>query len=127
VTILRPAIDPGFDEHVIDCYHRSMEPPGENALTFKRSETGRALLDRLVQSQTKILCAGSSDWVVHPPYSPDEVYFLHHIIHFMEDALQGCPDLDPDRLSAWLEARHAQIQEGQLIYIAHQIDVLARN
>lgn len=126
VTILRPTVEPGFDERVIDCYHRSMDPPGEEGLSSGRSETGRALLDHLIQSQTEILCAGSSDWVVYPPYPPEEEYFLHHIIHFMEEALEGCVDLNPERLSHWLETRHKQIQEDQLIYIAHQIDVLAR-
>jgi hypothetical protein len=126
MTILLPNIEPEFDEFVIDCYHRSMDSLGEAEPQTRRSQTGRALLEQLVKGGGNIFCAGSSDWVIHPPYQADDAYFLHHIIHFMQDALEGCADLDPDRLSHWLEARHKQIQAGQLIYIAHQIDVLAQ-
>jgi hypothetical protein len=40
--------------------------------------------------------------------------------------LTGCPDLETHLLEQWLETRHRQVEEGRLIYIAHQMDVLGR-
>ena len=65
------------------------------------------------------LCICSSDWVVYPHYWGDEVYFLHHILHFMDGPLRGSLDLEPRLLDEWLEARHSQVEEEKLIYIAH--------
>jgi hypothetical protein len=30
--------------------------------------------------------------------------------------------LDPVRFEAWIAERHAQIERGELVYIAHQLD-----
>jgi hypothetical protein len=76
-----------------------------------------------------VLAAGSSDWVVFSGangYPADEAYFLHHIIHTIGMALTGHPDLDAQRLDSWVAQRHAQIDQGALVYIAHQLDVLGR-
>ncbi len=42
----------------------------------------------------------------------------------MHSALQDHPDLDPLRFQQWITERHAQIERGELIYIAHQLDYL---
>jgi hypothetical protein len=76
-----------------------------------------------------VLAAGSSDWVVFAGangYPADEAYFLHDIIHTIGTALTGHPSLDPERLRTWVAQRHAQIDQGALVYIAHQLDVLGR-
>jgi hypothetical protein len=51
---------------------------------------------------------------------------LHFIIHTIGTALRGHPDLDPVRLPSWIAQRHAQIEAGSLVYIAHQLDFLGR-
>ena len=56
----------------------------------------------------------------------DEAYFLHFIIHTIGTALRGHPELDPVRLLSWITQRHAQIEAGSLVYIAHQLDFLGR-
>ena len=56
----------------------------------------------------------------------DEAYFLHHMIHFFEESLQNSPVLSSDELAAWTAGRHAQVERGELVYIAHQMDFLAR-
>ena len=76
-----------------------------------------------------VVAAGGSDWVVFAGangYPADEAYFLHDIIHTIRTALTGHPQLDAERLSNWVAQRHAQIEEGTLVYIAHQLDVLGR-
>jgi hypothetical protein len=40
--------------------------------------------------------------------------------------LTGHPHLYAERLGAWVAQRHAQIEQGALVYIAHQLDVLGR-
>ena len=59
-------------------------------------------------------------------YPADEAYFLHDIIHTIDLVLTGHPHLDAERLGAWVAQRHAQIEQGALVYIAHQLDVLGR-
>lgn len=125
-TILRPPLDPAFDEKVEACYHRTMDERVTQGMPARRSQTGRRLLEILTAGGATLLEAGSSDWVVYPPYRGDEAYFLHHILHFMEESLTGCPDLEPHRLERWLATRHRQVAEGRLIYMAHQLDVLGR-
>jgi len=76
-----------------------------------------------------VLAAGGSDWVVFAGangYPADEAYFLHDIIHTIDLVLTGHPHLDAERLGAWVAQRHAQIEQGALVYIAHQLDVLGR-
>jgi len=71
--------------------------------------------------------AGSSDWVVFPGpdgYPGDEAYFLHCIIDTISRALDGHPELERSRFRAWLNQRRRQIESGELIYIAHQLDVM---
>jgi SAM-dependent methyltransferase len=126
VTILLPALDPTFDAKVEACYHRNMDERAKMCGPGRHSQTGRLLLEALSQHGASILAANSSDWVVYPPYPGDEAYFLHHILHFMETALEDCPDLEKHRLKYWLDTRHSQVEKERLIYIAHQLDVLGR-
>ena len=76
-----------------------------------------------------VLAAGGSDWVVFAGangYPADEAYFLHDIIRTIDLVLTGHPHLDAECLGAWVAQRHAQIEQGALVYIAHQLDVLGR-
>jgi predicted O-methyltransferase YrrM len=70
-------------------------------------------------------------------YLADEAYFCHHIVHTVESAvaavLAGETSVDPGRadltradLRAWAETRHRQIHDGDLLYLAHNLDLLAR-
>lgn len=129
VSILEPSIDPILDEQVLDLYHRTMDdrlimdkPSGD-------SRTGRHLFQHLKSAGAEILSSGASDWVVFAGsrgYPGDEAYFLHFIIHTIEQALTGNPELDKDRFVDWIRERRAQIERGELVYIAHQIDFFGR-
>ncbi len=124
LTILEPAVDPGFDEQVIAACHQTMDERGAGD-----SRSGRHLLWQLPAAGAEILAAGSSDWVVVPTrggYPADEANFLRAIVGFFEASLTGRPELAPARLAGWLTRRRAQIDAGELIFIAHQIDVCGR-
>lgn len=126
LTAFEPVIDPAFDEQIIEQYHRTMDERETDGQPSAGSRAGRSLLAQIPAAGGEIVAAGSSDWVVLPRsgrYPADEAYFLHHILHFFETSLTGRAEIDPARLAAWLDRRHAQIDAGELIYIAHQIDV----
>jgi hypothetical protein len=124
VTIFEPVLDPLLDEHIMRLYHKTMnERPGGGD-----SQSGRHLFSYLVETNCTILDAGASDWVVYPGnghYQPNDAYFLHYILHFIEESLTGNRLLDPQTFKDWLTVRHSQIERGELTYIAHQMDFLA--
>lgn len=129
LTILEPPVDPGFDEQVIDLYHRTMDERTADGRPAGDSRSGRHLLWQLPAAGAEILAAGASDWVVVPSrggYAADEADFLRAILGFFEQSLGGRPELDPARLAGWLARRRAQIEAGELIYVAHQMDVCGR-
>ncbi len=120
VTTFEPVLDPELDSAIEAAYHRTMDTrPGGGD-----SRSGRHLFGFLEQAGVQIVSAGASDWVVYPVegrYPADEAYFLQSILHFFEESLGHLPEL-----AGWLEKRRAQLARGELVYIAHQIDFLAR-
>jgi hypothetical protein len=125
LTTLEPSVDPQLDAQIEHLYHQTMDarPSGGD------SHAGRHLFGCLKQAGAEILSAGSSDWVVYPVdghYSQDEMYFLQFILHFFENSLKGHPDLDPAAFANWLAERRRQVERGELVYIAHQMDFLVQ-
>lgn len=128
LTILEPPVDPALDQTIVDLYHGTMDNRVIDGRPSGDSRTGRHLLGRLGEQRVEIIAAGSSDWVVHPTggYPQDEAYFLHFIIDLIASSLKGHPALHPGQFSRWIDTRHSQIEQGTLIFIAHQIDILGR-
>lgn len=129
-TILQPEIDPQFDARVVSCYHRSMDERVVAGKPSGDSRSGRHLFGHLSRQGLRRLAAGASDWVVFAGdegYPHDEAYFLHFILHTLQQELGSHPDLDPAQFSAWIAERHAQAERGELVYIAHQLDLLAQS
>lgn len=125
VTSFEPAIDAELDDQIERLYHETMD----NRPTGGDSRAGRHLFAHLMQAGAHILAAGPSDWVVYAndgKYPGDEAYFLYFILHFFEESLTGQPTLDAAAFANWLARRRAQIENGELVYIAHQMDFLAR-
>lgn len=125
VTSLEPVIDPQLDAKIERLYHKTMDtrPNGGD------SQSGRHLFGHLKQAEAKIMSAGASSWVVYPVngrYSGDEAYFLQFILHFIEESMNGRTELDNQVFTDWLSIRRRQVERGELVYIAHQIDLLAR-
>ena len=125
VTSLEPTIDPALDEQIERLYHRTMDtrPTGGD------SRSGRHLFEHLRSAGAEILAAGASDWVVHArhgKYPEEEAYFLHFILHFFEESLTGQAELDAADFARWLQTRREQLERGELVYIAHQMDFLVQ-
>ena len=129
VTSLEPAIEPEFDALIEQLYHQTMDERMTNGRYSGDSRSGRHLFSLLRQNDIDILAAGSSDWVVfagQDGYPADEAYFLHFILHFIHQSLRGHVQLDAAPFETWITQRHAQIETGELVYIAHQLDFLGR-
>lgn len=127
LTILEPVIDADFDQLVFSLYDRTMNERFKNSVRFGDHQTGRHLINYIPRAGGSILSAGSSDWIVYPSsggYPMDEAYFLHFIIHTIYEALRSHPHLDSQQFAQWIDLRHAQIERAELVYIAHQIDLL---
>ena len=128
-TVFQPESDTEFDRAIEACYHRAIDERVLDGKPSGDSRAGRRLLAYLRTAAVEVLAAGGSDWVVFAGangYPADEAYFLHDIIHTIDLVLTGHPHLDAERLGVWVAQRHAQIEQGALVYIAHQLDVLGR-
>jgi len=125
MTTFEPSIDAALDATIERLYHATMDTRS----TGGDSQTGRHLFSHFRSAGAQILAAGASDWVVHPirgKYPADEKYFLRFILHFFEESLTGHKGLDPNAFANWLSRRRAQIERGELVYIAHQMDFLVK-
>jgi len=125
VTIFEPTINPELDEKIERLYHETMDmrPTGGD------SQSGRHLFKHLQGVGAQVLSAGASDWVVYGQdgkYQDDEEYFLNCILSFFEESLTGHGKLDASIFTGWITKRREQIERGELVYIAHQMDFLAR-
>lgn len=130
VTAFEPTVDADLDAQIERLFHASMHGRAADHGDKGGPHTGRALLTALADAGASLVDAAGSDWVVVSDatghYPGDEAYFLHHILHFVESELTGHPDLDADAFDAWMQTRRAQVASGELIYLAHQLDVLGR-
>jgi hypothetical protein len=126
-TIFEPAHP--LDDALLAVYHRSMDQRVRSGRPAGDSKTGRHLFHHLTASGARILRAGSSDWIVHAEdgrYPADEAHFLRHILQTVDEELAQHPEIDRAELAAWVAARSAQIDRGELVYIAHQLDLCGR-
>ena len=125
VTTFEPSIDARLDEQIERLYHATMDA----RLTGGDSRSGRHLFRHLRSAGAEILASGGSDWIVHAvngKYTDDEAYFLQYILYFFEESLKNHPELDREVFTGWLRERCKQIERGELVYIAHQMDFLAQ-
>lgn len=126
VTAFLPVWEPAFDERLMDAYHRTMDERLPLSTPSGGRYTGRHLLEQLPQMGTEILDAGPSDWLVRPErgiYPADEAYFLHFLVETVHRAVTSEEGIKSDQLASWVAERHAQIERGELVYLAHQWDV----
>jgi SAM-dependent methyltransferase len=117
------------DDAVLGAYHRSMDERVRHGRPAGESRAGRHLIGHLRAAGAPPLAAGSSDWVVlagpDGSYPDDEAYFLASILQTVQDELDG--PAAPAGLADWLAARRNQLAGGELVYLAHQLDVAGRS
>jgi hypothetical protein len=119
------------DDQVMRAYHRDMDERIRYGRPAGESRTGRRLFHHLRDAGAPALAAGSSDWVVNAGpagiYPADEAYFLRSILNTIQNALRNRQDrVEPADLADWLAVRGRQLDAGELVYIAHQLDFVGR-
>ena len=126
-TILEPELKD--DSLFLRAYHRSMDERVRYGRPAGESKSGRHLFGHLRNAGASILAAGASDWVVFAQgadYPDDEGHFLHQIIETIASELRQHAEIPHDRLVEWATLRHQQIERGELVYVAHQLDFVGR-
>jgi SAM-dependent methyltransferase len=134
VTALEPAVDAALDARIEAQYHATMDARRRADSPSGDSRSGRHLLTQLRRCGLEPVEAGGADWVVFAGadgYRGDEAFFLHYLVDVVSGALAAAPGdgpapITPAELRGWTAARHAQIDRGELVWIAHNLDVLAR-
>ena len=116
-----------LDDRIEAQYHRHMDEVRDDG----SSRTGSALLATLPRHGWDVLAAGGSDWIVRPSageYPDTENLVVGRILGTMADALESMPssDLDADAREGWFDRRWRELEDGELVYVAHNLDVLAR-
>jgi SAM-dependent methyltransferase len=126
-TVFSP--DHARDGQILAAYHRDMDERVRYGRPAGDSRTGRQLFHHLRAAGAPALSAGSSDWVVHAEpngsYPHDEAYFLGSILRTVADALKD--RVEPAELAEWVTERERQLATGELLYIAHQLDLVGRS
>ena len=120
------------DDQVMRAYHRDMDERVRYGRPAGESRTGRHLFHHLRAAGAPALAAGSSAWVVSAgpdgSYPGDEAHFVRSILVTIRDALRTRQDwVDPADLADWLAVRDRQLDAGELVYIAHQLDFAGRS
>jgi SAM-dependent methyltransferase len=126
--------EPGhpLDDQVMRAYHRDMDERIRYGRPAGDSRTGRRLFHYLRDASAPALAAGPSDWVVSAGpdgnYPGDEAFFLRSILSTIQNALRSRRDrIEPADLADWLAVRGRQLDAGELVYIAHQLDFVGRS
>lgn len=135
-----------FDAEVEKAFHEAMGTRCTFDHQTMAAHTGRHVLPVLSQSGASVLSMGSSAWIVTPTsavtpntttnanaglYNANEAYFLHCIVDFICDSIcDSVPASVPSDEKTWhvafhryIASRRQQIENGELSYLAHNIDV----
>ncbi|AGB37450.1 class I SAM-dependent methyltransferase [Natronococcus occultus] len=122
------------DDGIERGYHRHMD----TVRSAGGSRVGSELLWRLPESGWSVLEDGGSDWIVRPrdeEYPGAERLFLESLLETIDGALAELAGDEPEsefgelesaERRRWLRRRRNELEREELVFVAHNIDVLAR-
>jgi hypothetical protein len=128
-TQFLPELDPELDSRIERAYHRTMDLRTVAGGPSGDSRTGSKLYGVLRALGAEVLAWGSSDWAVWPTagaYPAEEAHFLRHILGTIEAELRSGTQVPREELERWIGVRRAQLERGELAYLAHQLDYFGR-
>jgi hypothetical protein len=128
-TIFEPVADRSLENALQASYNRTMDKRITAGQPSGDSLAGRHLYHVLTGCGASVMDFGSSDWVVFArsgDYVGDEEYFLRCILWMVEQALRADAEVPTASVDDWLRQRKDQVNVRELIYIAHQLDILGR-
>lgn len=121
------------DDAVVRAYHQHMRERSQPG----RPDAGRAVLESVAHTGGAVSAVGGSDWVIRSHngvYPDEEKLVLEHLVSTVVDAVSSmsgetsrqtaCPS--EQTLSEWESERRAQLADGTLTFLAHNLDILAR-
>jgi SAM-dependent methyltransferase len=128
-TIFEPVTDRALEDALHASYNRTMDQRVTAGQPSGDSVAGRHLYHVLTGCGAAVMDIGSSDWVVFPRsggYAGDEEYFLRCILWLVEQALRADAELPAASVESWLRQREDQVKARELVYVAHQLDIMGR-
>ncbi|MFP8954144.1 class I SAM-dependent methyltransferase [Natrialbaceae archaeon A-arb3/5] len=123
-----------LDDRIERWYHWHMDRVRSGGC----SRAGRTLLAAVPDNGWTLLEAGGSDWIVRPVgdgYRADERAVIARVLGTIDDALAAIEATAVDGTAAtpietaerrrWFDRRERELDRGDLVYVAHNLDVLA--
>ena len=128
-TLLPPFRDREFERNLLDIYNGSMDRRRVHGRVTGGSRTGSSLFGVLLERGFHIVEWGSSDWTLGPKkgqYKRREKTFVSAILQMIyeEGIVSGMQH--SGQLEGWRAERLGALERGDLFFISHQIDLLAR-
>ncbi len=100
------------DEYILRTYNDSMKENGD---------IGKKLLLKLsLGEKFKETQYGCSDWIISPPLENWEKTFVKHILNMINK------EVIKQDITQWIREKINQLNNEELVFISHQIDVLTR-
>lgn len=112
------------DRGVERLYHAHMDRKAGGS-----SRAGGETLARLQRQPGVSVDAAGSDWIVKPvdgQYPGDEAALLRHILGTIESAVTEVASGEFDSLEEWLACRRRQVDDAELLYHTHQLDLFGQ-
>ncbi|MBI3325640.1 MAG: methyltransferase domain-containing protein [Nitrospinae bacterium] len=128
-TIFEPTLDRSWEAVIIQAYHHAIERGSPGRCRPGASYIGRRLFHVLQRYRCEVVAYGASDWVSYPRsggYPEHDAQFLQQILAWVYAAAQACETLDAARVERWYRHRLQQLEQGELVYICRQNDILCR-
>jgi hypothetical protein len=127
MTSFLPPWDIDFEKTLVSRYHLSMDRRIIEGRLSGSSRSGRQLILHLMSERLPLIAVGNSDWIVFPRnkgYPGGEAFFLETIVHTIRRQLQQDSAVDQHKLAQWAKHRVAQIEAGELMFMARNLDIL---
>jgi SAM-dependent methyltransferase len=128
LTIIEPSIDPRLDEELLSAYHAAMYTQRWGGSGGER-RAGRRLFHALTRRGFEVLDMAPSDWVIaplHGAYRDDDKLVLEYLLAHIVSVVRQAGKLDAGKLEHLVAERERQIEAAELVYVAHQLDILAQ-